>query len=66
MISPEALVRRARKGCEDHRDRVNGICQECLLAEIERAIPEAHPELKRDDVFELVQEWLMQEDESFH
>ncbi len=66
MISPEELVRRARKHCEDHPDRVSGVCQECVLKEIERVIAEEHSELKRGDVFDLVQEWLMQEDESFH
>ena len=64
MISPEKLVRRARKHCEDHPDRVNGVCQECVLTEIERAIAEEHPELSRGDVFELVQVWLMQGGES--
>ena len=31
-----------------------------------RPSPEEHPEMKRGEVFELVQEWLMQEDESEH
>ncbi len=66
MILPEKLVRRARKRCEDHRDRVSGVCQECLLTEIERVIAEEHSELDRGEVFDLVQEWLMHEDESLH
>ena len=66
MILPEALVRRARKGCENHPDRVRGVCQECLLKEIERAIAEEHSEFDHDVVFDLVQEWLMQEDDSGH
>jgi hypothetical protein len=32
----------------------------------EQAIAEEHPELKRGDVFELVQEWLTTVDEYFH
>jgi len=66
MISPEKLVRRARKHCEDHADRVNGVCQECVLTEIERVIAKEHSELDRGDVFEQVQEWMMEQDESVH
>ncbi len=35
-------------------------------AEIERAIAEENPEMKRGDVFELVQEWLRLEDDLAH
>ena len=67
MISPEELVRRARKRCKEHRQpSVGGRCRKCFLAELELAIAEDHPEMKRGDVFDLVQEWLMQEDESLH
>ena len=66
MISPEKLVRRARKHCEDHPDRVNGVCHECVLTEIERVIAKEHSELDRGDVFEQVQEWMMEQDESVH
>ncbi len=41
-------------------------CRECFLAELEEAIAEEHPELKRGDVFELVQEWLRLEDDRKH
>ncbi len=59
MISPEELVRRARERCKHHRQPgVGGYCRECYLAELEEAIAEDHPEMKRGDVFELVQEWL--------
>ena len=64
MLSPEELVRRARERCKHHpQPGVGGFCRECLLAEIEEAIAEEHPELKRGDVFELVQEWLRLEDD---
>ncbi len=67
MLSPEELVRRARVRCKPHRQpRVGGFCRECLLAEIEQAIAEEHPELERGDVFELVQEWLRAVDEAVH
>ena len=67
MLSPEELVRRARERCKHHRQpAVGGVCRECLLAEIEEAIAEEHPELKRGDVFELVQEWLRAVDEAVH
>ncbi len=67
MISPEELVRRARKRCQRHRQPgVGGYCRECYLAKIEQAIAEDHPEMERGDVFDLVQEWLMLEDESGH
>ncbi len=58
-ISAEELVRRARERCTHHRQPgVGCVCRECLLAELEEAIAEEHPELKRGDLFELVQEWL--------
>ncbi len=67
MISHEELVRRARARCKHHHQPgAGGVCRECMLTETELAIAEAHPEMKRGDVFDLVQEWLMQEDESFH
>ena len=43
---------------QHHRQGVGGVCRECLLAEIEEAIATEHPELDREEVFELVQEWL--------
>ena len=66
MISVKELVRRARKRCKHHRDRVGGVCQECILMEVEQAIAEEHPEPKRSDVLELVQEWLLQENDLPH
>ncbi len=64
---PEELVRRARKRCKHHRQPgVGGVCRECLLAEIEQAIAEEHPELERGEVLELVQEWLRLEDDHKH
>ncbi len=67
MLSPEELVRRARARCKHHRQPgVGGVCRECILAEIEQAIAEEHPELKRGDVFELVQEWLRTVDDRLH
>ncbi len=59
MISPEELVLRARNRCKHHRQPgVGGYCRECFLFELEQAIAEEHPEMKRGHVFELVQEWL--------
>ena len=67
MISPEELVRRARKRCQHHRQpRVGGFCRECFLAELEEASAEDHPEMKRGYVFEPVQEWLRLEDDLAH
>ena len=40
-----------------------GLCGECLAEEMEQANAGEHPELNRGDVFELVQEWLLQEDD---
>ncbi len=67
MISPEELVRRARERCKHHRQPgVGGFCRECFLFELEEAIAEDHPETKRGDVCELVQEWLWLEDNLAH
>ena len=65
-ISAEELVRRARERCKPHRQGVGGFCRECMLAEIEEAIAEDHPEMKRGDVFDLVAEWLRAVDELSH
>ena len=62
-ISAEELVRRARKRCKQHRNRIGGVCQECVLTEIEQAIADEHPELNRGEALELVQEWLRVVDE---
>ncbi len=43
-----------------------GVCRACVLAEIEQAIADEHPELDRGEVFELVQEWLRLEDDRKH
>ncbi len=45
---------------------MGGFCRECFLAELEEAIAEEHPEMKRGDVFELVQEWLRLEADLAH
>ncbi len=67
MLSPEELVRRARARCKHHRQPgVGGVCSNCLLIEIEQAIADEHPEMKRGDVFELVQDWLRLEDDRKH
>ncbi len=66
-ISVEELVRRARERCKHHRQpRVGGFCRECFLAELEQAIADEHPEMKRGDVFELVQEWLRAAEAAVH
>ena len=54
MISPEELVSRAGVCCKPHRQGVGGFCRECILAEIEQAIADEHPELDRGEVFEVV------------
>ncbi len=46
--------------------RMGGFCRECFLFELEEAIAEEHPEMKRGDVFELVQEWLRLEADLAH
>ena len=67
MLSPEELVRRARERCKHHRQPgVGGLCRECYLAELEEAIAQEHHEMKRGDVFELVQEWLRLDEDLTH
>ncbi len=67
MLSPEELVRRARARCTHHRQPgVGGFCRECFLSELEEAIADEHPEMKRGDVFELVQEWLRAVEDVVH
>ncbi len=57
----------ARARCKPHRQPgVGGYCRECFLAELEQAIAEDHPEMKRGDVFDLVSEWLRAVDDPLH
>ena len=68
MIKPAQLLHRAHQLCRERHDHVpNSACRKCVLEVFEDSIGEAYPEMKRGDVFELVQEWRMagQEDE-FH
>jgi hypothetical protein len=66
MISTDELIRGAKERCKSHLGAVPDYCRECILKEIGQAIAEEHPELKRGDVFELVQEWLRTVDEAVH
>ena len=45
---------------------MGGFCRECFLFELEEAIAGEHPEMKRGDVFELVQEWLRAVNQAVH
>ena len=45
---------------------LGGFCRECMLKETELAIADAHPELKRSDVFDLMQEWLRALEDAVH
>ncbi len=64
MISAEELVRRARMRSKPHRQpHVGAYCRQCYLAELEEAIAKKHLQMRRGDVFELVQESLRLEDD---
>ena len=43
-----------------------GVYPECVPAETENAIGDAHPELTAREVFEVVAEWLRAVDEPVH
>ncbi len=62
MTPAERLAARARERCT-HRDDAIGFCRRCLLEEMEQMIFEENPEMKRADAFELVQEWILAEDQ---
>ena len=50
-----------------HPSLPNSHCRACFLEVFEDSIAEAYPEMKRGDVFELVQEWRMAGcEEEFH
>ena len=49
------------RAAKHHGQGVGGVCRECVLAEIEQAIADEHPELERGEVFEVEQEWLMRD-----
>ncbi len=43
-----------------------GFCRECMMRAVEEHIADQHPEMKRGDVFDLVQEWLLKTGEPEH
>ena len=54
----DSLLERAKTRCAKHRGATSGFCRAGFLAELDDALAREHPELKRDDVFELIQSWL--------
>ena len=70
MITPGLLLLSANQLCrERHNLPTNNACRTCFLEVFEKvpdeAIGEAYPEMKREEFFELMQEWRMagQEDD---
>lgn len=59
----EVFDARVRARCAKHRGPTSGFCRECFLAELEDVLAAEHPELNRDDVFELIQSWMAAVDE---
>ena len=63
----EAVVKRARELCQRHRvGAVSGCCRQCFGRAVEEYLADQHPEMKRGDVFDLVQEWLLRAGEPSH
>ncbi len=62
-----AVVKRARELCQRHRvGAVSGCCRECFGRAVEEYLARENPEMKRGDVFDLVQEWLLKAGEPEH
>ena len=53
-----AFLERIKARCATHRGPTAGFCRECFCAELEDVLCEEHPDMKRGDAFELVQQWL--------
>ena len=65
-MAAEKFIARVKARCAPHRNGVGGYCLSCFLAELEDVLLEENPWMKRDDAFELVQEWRMAGDEAEH
>ena len=65
-MSLDVFLARVRARCAPHRNSVGGYCLACFLAELEDVLLEENPWMKRDDAFELVQEWRLAADEMAH
>ena len=66
LVAADEFIDRVRARCAPHRNGVGGYCLSCLLAELEDVLLEENRSMKRDDAFELVQEWRMAADERAH
>ena len=61
----ELLVAKARARCAEHLGPI-GFCHICFRAELEDLLAAENPELKRDDVVQLVDQWMLAADDSPH
>ncbi len=62
-----AVVQRARELCKGHGvPNVSGCCRQCFGRAVEEYLLDQHPEMRRGDVFDLVQEWLLRAGEPSH
>ncbi len=63
----EAIVTGARELCKEHGvPNVSGCCRECFRRAVEEYVARENPEMKRGEVFDLVQEWLLSSGERTH
>ncbi len=62
-----AVVKRARELCQRHRvGAVSGCCRQCMLRAVGEHLTEGHPEMKQEEVAELISDWLLRAGEPSH
>lgn len=63
MNAQKKIVSRAVARCANHLPGV-GVCHMCCRAEREDHLAEEHPQLKRDDIVRIVDEWILAVDDA--
>lgn len=62
----KAIVEAARARCAKHRGPTEGFCALCFRFELEDHLARENPGMKRDDVAQLVDEWIVAANKPFN
>ena len=59
MTPAELIISGAKVRCAQHRGPTSGFCHLCFRAELEDHLARENPTMKRDDIVQLVDEWML-------
>jgi len=61
-LGSDEILARARARCAQHRGPTPGFCALCFRAALEDHLARENPTMKRDDVVQLVDQWILAAD----